>query len=192
MTMQQVATKTTLPRDITMSKAEKIGIVIDHLVDALGGEPGCTMRRAVVLADIDEHPGTTQADIMKRLEIDKSTLNRDIEWLYDYGCIMRRASLTDARVQELTICGYAKKNFDFALFYFDYDHKSLKNFLIRFIHIFDKQKPTLRDAKIVSFLGDKPSARKQEILDDLYDGPSTTDNRAINNLVDFGIVEKRK
>ena len=180
-----------LPRDITMSKAEKIGIVLDHLVNALGGEPGCTLRRAVVLADIDEFPGTTQSEIMKRLEIDKSTLNRDIEWLYDYGCVMRRQSPYDARVQELTICGYAKKNFDYALYFFDYDHKSLKNCLIRLINIFDKQKPTLRDAKIITYLGDKTSAKKQEIIDHLYDGPSTTDNRAINNLVDFGIIEKR-
>lgn len=179
-----------LPRDMGLSKAEKIGIILDHLVDALGGEPSCTLRRAVILADIDEFPGTTQTDIIKRLEVDKSTLNRDIEWLYDYGCIMRRPSPQDARQLELTICGYAKKNFDFALFYFNYDHKSLKNFLIRFIHIFGSHKPTLRDAKILSFLGDKPSAKKQEIIDHLYDGPTTTDNRAINNLVDVGFLEK--
>jgi|GEM_PF-4416974 len=47
----------TLPFDGNVeSKAMKVGHVIDHLVDALGGEPACTLRRAVILADIDEPP----------------------------------------------------------------------------------------------------------------------------------------
>lgn len=179
-----------LPRDITATKASKISAVIDHLVDALGGEPSCTLRRAVVLADIDENPGTTQTDIMKRLGIDKSSLNRDIEWLYDYGCIMRQASPEDGRVLQLHICGYAKRNLDYALDYFDFSHKSLKNFLIRFTNMFSQHKPTLRDAKIVSVLGDKKDASKQDILESLYNGPTTTDNRAVKNLIELGLIEK--
>ena len=71
------------------AKAEAITLIIDHIVAALGGEPSCTLRRANILIDIDEHPGTTQSEIMERHDLNKSALNRDIEWLYDYGCILR-------------------------------------------------------------------------------------------------------
>jgi Fic family protein len=178
-----------LPKDITSSKTEKIGAIIDHLVDALGGEPGCHIRRAVILTDIDQHPGTTQAEIMARLSVDKSTANRDIEWLYDYGCIMRQAG-SDARTVRLAVCGYAKKNLDLALAYFDGDHKSLKNFLIEFINSFGQHKPTLRDAKIVSVVNGRREVTKQEIFENLYNGPGTTDHRAINALVESGFVRK--
>lgn len=178
-----------LPRDITATKAEKISTIIDHLVDALGGEPACTLRRAVILADIDAHPGTTQSGIMERLQAHKSALNRDIEWLYDYGCVLRHPGL-DGRTVQLSIAGYSKKNMDLALDYFDGDHKSLKNFLIELINIFGEHKPTLRDAKIIAVLGYNKDASRQDILEHLYNGPSTTDNRALNNLIDVGFVEK--
>ncbi len=179
----------TLPKDITESKGEKIGHIVDHLVAALGGEPGCTIRRAVILADIDQYPGTTQTEIISRLKADKSTLNRDIEWLYDYGCI-RRTPGFDGREVRLQIEGYAKKNLDFALEYFDFSHKSLKNFLIRLINLFGEHKPTLRDAKIISGVACKSSPSRQDLLEGLYGGSVTTENRAINNLVDLGILTK--
>jgi DNA-binding MarR family transcriptional regulator len=172
-------------------KSQAINDVIDHLVDALGGEPSCTLRRAVILADIDENPGTTQAEIIERLGASKSALNRDIEWLYDYGCIIRKQSSNDARSITLNICGYSKKNLDYAMEYFSFSHKSLKNFLISLINIFGSHKPTLRDAKIVSVVGLQREVTKQEILAGLFDGAHTTENRAINNLVDFGLIEKR-
>jgi DNA-binding MarR family transcriptional regulator len=170
--------------------AEKVSAIIDHLVDALGGEPGCQIRRAVILADIDQHPGTTQAEIMTRLFIDKSTANRDIEWLYDYGCIMRQPGSDDARTVKLVVCGYAKKNLDLALDYFSRDHKSLKNFLIEFINKFGQHKPTLRDAKIVAVVNGGRQVTKQEIFENLYNGPGTTNHRAINALVESGFVRK--
>lgn len=179
-----------LPRDITQSKAAKIGLVIDHLVDALGGEPSCTLRRAVILADIDEHPGTTQVEIMERMGAHKSALNRDIEWLYDYGCIMRQQNTQDARAIRLYICGYAKKNLDYALETYDFSHKNLKNSLISLINLFGSHKPTLRDAKIISTIGDNGVMTKQEIFGNLYNGSATTQNRAINNLVDCGFIDK--
>lgn len=178
-----------LPDDTQDDKAIRIGYIIDHLVDALGGEPGCTVRRAVILADIDENPGTTQAGIIGRLKADKSTLNRDIEWLYDYGCI-RRTPGADGREVKLQIEGYAKRNLDFALEYFDSSHKSLKNFLIHFIKLFKEHKPTLRDVKIVAAVADKDNASRQDLLEGLYGGATTTENRAINNLVDLGILLK--
>jgi len=178
-----------LPRDITASKAEKIGHVVDHLVDALGGEPACTLRRAVILTDIDQHPGTTQTEIISRLDVHKSALNRDIEWLYDYGCIMRQSG-EDGRTLQLTICGYAKRNLDLALEYFEHDHKSLKNFLIRLITLFGDHRPTLRDAKIMAVVSDKRAVTKQQVYEGLYNGPSSTDQRALGNLIDFGFIRK--
>ncbi len=168
----------------------RIGYVIDHLVDALGGDPGCTLRRAVILADIDEFPGTTQAAITQRLAPDKSALNRDIEWLYDYGCIMRQDGRNGREIR-LHTCGYAKKNLDLALAYFNNSHKNLKNFLITYMTFFGQHKPTLRDAKIVAAIGDKGSANRQVVFEELYNGPLSTDNRAINNLIVTGILKKK-
>jgi hypothetical protein len=181
----------TLPFNANVeSKATKIGHVIDHLVDALGGEPACTMRRAVILADIDEFPGTTQAEIMQRLQLDKSNLNRDIEWLLNYCCISRTPG-RDGREVSLKTEGYAKNNLRLALGYFDNSHKSLKNFLIRYMSIFGPHKPTLRDAKIVASVGEKDSSNRQMVFQSLYNGPVTTDNRAINNLIELGIIERK-
>lgn len=178
--------------DAALPKAGKVAAVIDHLVDALGGEAGCTMRRAVILADIDENPGTTQTDITARLGVNKSTLNRDIEWLYDYGCIKRQPGEDDARAVRLFTCGYSRKNLDFVMKYFDFSHKNLKNFLIRFINLFGQHKPTLRDAKIVATLGGVRDATRQQVMDALYAGPATTESRTLANLIELGIVEKRE
>lgn len=181
----------TLPFDAKVeSKAMKAGHVIDHLVDALGGEPACTMRRAVILADIDEHAGTTQAGIIQRLEADKSTLNRDIEWLVDYGCLRRRPG-TDGREISLFTEGYSKRHLDLALGYFDNSHKSLKNFLIRYMTLFGQHKATLRDAKIVATVMDSDPSNRQRVFEGLYNGPLTTDNRAINTLINLGILERK-
>jgi DNA-binding MarR family transcriptional regulator len=179
-----------LPRDVMATRPQQIGMVIDHLVDALGGDPGCQMRRATILADIDEHPNTTQSAIMERLGVNKSALTRDIEWLYDYGCVMRNPSGIDGREIHIRICGYAKKNMDLALRYFDNSHKSLQNFLQRFINLFGDYKPSLRDAKIIAVIGDHEDASRQAVISGLYNGPATTESRALNNLVELGLLEK--
>jgi len=173
------------------AKGHAANKVIDHLVDALGGEPACKLMRAMILADIDHYPATNQAEIMERLGGTKSSLNRDIEWLYDYGCITRKPSLEDSRAMELRVCGYAKKNIDLALAYFDFQHENLKNFLQSLISIFGQHKPTLRDAKIVSVIGKDGTLTRQQILESLYNGPTTTDNRAVNNLINFGLVQSK-
>ena len=179
-----------LPKDLTATNAGKIGMVIDHLVDALGGDPSCSLRRALILTDIAENPETTQADIMKRLEIDKSSAHRDIEWLYDHGCIMRHQNRNDARVLNLKVVGYSLRNLNIALEYFQNSHKSLKSFLEGFIKLFGNHKPTLRDAKIIAALGDKGTASKQELLEELYSGPVTTDTRSIHNLIMAGHISR--
>ncbi len=180
-----------IPKDDVSAKADAATAIIDHLVDALGGEPACTLRRACVFIDIDEHPGTTQAEIMERNGVHKSALNRDIEWLYDYGCITRTPGGDDGRTIQLRSCGYAKRNAGLALAYFDFNHKNLQSFLISLINLFGQHKPTLRDAKIVSIIGRHGSVTRQEILESLYNGPVTTDNRAVNNLINFGLVQKK-
>ncbi len=180
-----------LPRNVIATRAQQIGMVIDHLVAALGGDPGATMRRAVVLTDIDEHPGTTQSAILARMtNVHKSAVTRDIEWMVDHGCITRKPSPADARESELRTLGYSKRNLDLALNYFNDSHKSLKNFLESYISMFGDYKPTLRDAKIVAVVGDKEDASRQQVLDGLYHGAATTENRALGNLIELGFLDK--
>lgn len=171
-------------------RMDAIASVTDHLVDALGGDPSCPLRRALILTDIDENPGTTQADIMARLDLHKSALNRDVEWLYDHGCILRQPGPDDARAVLLYTCGYAKTNLGYALRYFDNNRSLLKDFIGNLTRLFGNHKPTLRDVKILSVVGGKKSVTRQEIFDSLYNGPAATDNRAVNNLINFGMVQK--
>ncbi len=179
-----------IKQDDTAAKADAATIILDHLVAALGGEPGCTLRRAAVLVDIDENPATTKADIMNRVDVNKSALTRDIEWLYDYGCITRTQGDNDGRTVSLHTCGYAKKNIDLALAYFDFNHKSLQNFLFSLINLFGQHKPTLRDAKIVAVIGQNGSVTRQQIFESLYNAPTTTQNRAVHNLINFGLLQR--
>ena len=172
------------------SKANKVCRIVDHLVDALGGEPGCTLRRAVILADIDEHPGTTQTAIIQRMKCDKSTTTRDIEWLCDYCCIRKKPG-QDGRETLLFIEAYSKNSLDQALGYFNNSHKLLKNFLIQYINLFGQHKPTLRDAKILAAVAAADPCNRQKVIQGLYNTPATTNNRAINNLVELGILEKK-
>jgi len=144
---------------------QKASYIIDHLIEALGSDPSSGLRRALVLIDIDQHPATTQAEIMQRLQVHKSALNREIDWLFNYGCVMREDGTSDARTKTLQICGYSKTALDQALGYFDDNHEKLKDFVNLFIRILKQEKPTLRDAKIIATLFEKKKAEKQEVLD---------------------------
>jgi DNA-binding MarR family transcriptional regulator len=181
-----------LPKDLTASKAGKIGMIIDHLVDALGGDPSSSLRRAIVLADIDQHPGTTQSGIMKRVDIDKSSLNRDIDWLFDYGCVYREPCPDDARSIRLQTIGYSRNNLALALEFFGESHENLKLFLLQYIDLFMNYgvKPTLRDAKIIATVADRKHAARRDVLNELYSGPVSTETRAIANLIETGILRK--
>lgn len=178
-----------MTRPIPVTSKQKIGQVIDFLVEALGNEPSSSLRRAMILVDIDQHPDTTQAEIMDRLEIGKSALNREIDWLFNYGCIMRSPASKDKRSIQLQICGYSKTSLNGALGIFKESHENLQFFLKQYIKIICQEKPTLRDAKILASLYEKGSVNKQEILDELYDGPSSTDNRAVNKLIEEGLID---
>lgn len=178
-----------LAKKVMTTTDQKICTVIDHLVEALGNEPSSSLRRASILVDIDQYPGTTQTGIMERLGVNKSALNREIEWLFNYGCIMRSESKNDARAIQLQICGYAKTALDDALSYFDGSHENLQRFIEKFIKIMKMEKPTLRDAKIIAILEETKGATKQQVLDRLYEGSASTENRAFNELVEEGMVK---
>lgn len=181
---------TTKPKPVH-DKAEEIGLVIDYLVDALGSDPCCPMRRAVIMTDIDEHPATTQPLIAERLGVSKALIGRDIEWLYDHGCVMKQQNEDDARCFQYFSCGYAQKNLGYALDYFDNSHKDLKNFLINYINLFGDHKPNLREAKVLSVIAEKGEATKQDIIDALYFGPASTENRAVNHLAELAIIDEQ-
>jgi DNA-binding MarR family transcriptional regulator len=168
---------------------QKICYVIDHLVEALGNDPSSSLRRALILTDIDQYPGTTQTGVMERLGINKSALTREIDWLFNYGCIMRQESKDDGRAVKLQTYGYSQKGMNDALSYFDNNHASLKKFLEKFIKIMKMEKPTLRDAKIIAVLEETKGATKQQVLDRLYEGAASTENRAINDLIREGVVK---
>ncbi|MCB1840388.1 MAG: hypothetical protein KDI61_09020 [Alphaproteobacteria bacterium] len=89
----------------------------------------------------------------------------------------------------MEICGYSKRALDSALDYFQGNHNNLKKFLEGVTKILKQEKPTLRDARILSTLYEKGAATKAEVLDNLYNGPATTDNRAYNKLVDEGVIK---
>ncbi len=171
------------------TRGQKSCLVIDHLVEALAGDPSSSLRRALVLNYIDQNPGITQTEIMNALKISKSAMNREIEWLFNYGCITRQNAEDDGRAIRLETCGYSKRALESALDYFPKSHEGLQNFLNRYINILRQDRPTLRDARIISTLYDKKEATKAEVMDSLYNGPTTTDNRAYNKLLEDGVIK---
>lgn len=175
---------------VSANRIQQMGLILDHLVEALGGDPSSSLRRAQILVDIDGHPETTQAGVMNRLKLNKSTLNREIEWLYNQGCILRQPSQLDGRVIHMLSCGYSKKNLGLALDYFEKSHKNLHFFLETLINLFIEQKPTLRDAKFLVTATDMGEASRQELFERGYSGAQTTNVRALDNLVEQGLLIK--
>jgi DNA-binding MarR family transcriptional regulator len=168
---------------------ETAGLVIDKLVDAVG-EPSASLTRVMTLIDIDEHPDTTQSEIQSRLDIDKSALSRNIDWLVNYGCVSKHFSPTDARENHLRISAYSKNHMDMALSHINNSHKYLQKFLQSLIKGFSNHKPTLRDAKILITVGSQDIVSKAEVLQNLYNGPVSTDTRAVQVLTEEGLIEK--
>ncbi|MGB0719106.1 MAG: MarR family transcriptional regulator [Bdellovibrionales bacterium] len=170
------------------TNGQKACLIIDHLVDALGGDASSSLRRAMILADIDQYPGTTQTGIMERLHIHKSAVNREVEWLFNYGCIMMKDCDKDARTKRIHTCGYSKTNMDLALNYFEGKHENLMAFLKGVTRFLKQEKPTLREAKIVSMIYERNGAEKAEITKELYDGSASTKNRVVNKLIEDGVL----
>lgn len=172
------------------TRGQKSCLVIDHLVEALAGDPSSNLRRAIILTMIDESPGITQTEIMHKIDITKSAMNREIDWLFNYGCIVRQDDEKDGRAVRLEICGYSKRALESALDYFPRGHESLIYFLEQYINILKQERPTLRDARIIATLHDQGKSQKSKVADNLYNGPATTDNRAIKQLIDNGVIQK--
>ncbi len=171
------------------TRGQKSCLVIDHLVEALGGDPSSSLKRALILNYIDENAGVTQTEVMNHIGSTKSSMNREIEWLFNYGCITRRDAEKDGRAIELETCGYSKRALESALDYFPQRHKGLQSFVNRYIKILKQDRPTLRDARIVAALYDKGEIPKSKLMEELYNGPATTDNRAYKKLIDDGVIE---
>lgn len=189
--MNQIAGLKILHAAASTNPIQRMGLVLDHLVSALGEDPSAPLRRAQILVDIDAHPGTTQSEIMDRLAISKSTMNREIEWLYDHGCIVRQMSFSrgaDGRAVPLETLGYAKRNLELALDYADHSYNNLQNFLECIIRMFTDPKPTLRDAKILVAAADLGEASRQELFARSYDRPPTTNARALDSLMEQGLL----
>lgn len=170
------------------TRGQKACIIIDHLVEALANDPSANLKRALILNHISENPGITQTEIMKKVGITKSSMNREVEWLFNYGCIRRFEGEKDGRTIKLEACGYAKTAIESAVDYFPDRHKGLQNFIELYINILKRERPTLRDAKVISTLYDKGKSSKSDLVDNLYDGPATTDNRILNRLKEDGII----
>lgn len=181
---------TNLAKQAMTTEAQKACLIIDHLVEALGNDSSSSLRRAAILTDIDQYPGTTQAGIMERLGLDKSTVKRETDWLFDYGCIRVQECDQDGRAKQIEICGYSKKGLDATLGYFDGRHENLKMFLDGFAEILKQEKPSLRDAKIIAVLTEKQEASRQDVIDTLYEGSSATKHRAFNKLLEEGLIEE--
>ncbi len=178
-----------LAKKAMTTRSQKACYVLDHLVEALGGDPSSSLRRAEILIDIAANPGTTQAEIMERLDIHKSAAFREIDWLFNQGCIRRSNCSNDARAVRLEIWGYSKTALENALEYFAGDYDDVKAFISGFAPILKQQKPTLRDAKIFSTVFEKGEVEKREIMQSLYNGPASTDARALSKLLEDGVLE---
>jgi len=176
-------------KQVMTTKGQKGCYVVDHMVAALMEHSSSSIRRAIILTDIDQYEGTVQANILGRVDVGKSALNRDIDWLFNHGCIRRFDAVNDGRKIKLRISDFSKKHLDAALDYYDGDHERLKGFLEGLITILKDDKATLRDAKIILTLYEKPDASKQDIVNNLYKGSPSTVSRAIVNLINEGIIE---
>lgn len=171
------------------TKGQKSCLVFDRLVEALAGDPSSNLRRAIILSMIDQTPGITQTKIMNELGITKSAMNREIEWLFNYGCVRREEDKRDGRAIGLEVVGYSRRALHSALDYFPNRHEGLHYFVNQYIIAIKQERPTLRDARIIATLYDKRQATKTELLENLYNGPATTDNRAYKKLVEDGMIE---
>ena len=179
---------THLARQAMTTNGQKACLIIDHLVEALANDASSSLRRAMILVDIDQYPGTTQTGIMERLGIHKSAVNREVEWLFNYGCTMVQECDNDGRSKQIQICGYSKAALDQALVYFNGSHENMQGFLMSFARFLKQEKPTLREAKIISSVYEKRGAEKSEVTKDLYEGSASTKNRVVNKLIEDGIL----
>lgn len=169
------------------SRLHALGQIIDLLVNALG-EPSCPVRRALVLNDLWSHPGSSLNDVMQRLDLDKSTAFRDIDWLVDHGCLVKTQNPDDAREVSLQVFGHARTYLEAALRITGSAEK-LSSILNGLMALSPERKQTLREAKILITLTNYGEIDKSLVSKALYNGPASTDQRALQNLIDEGLIE---
>ena len=168
-------------------KMQMISDITDYLVNALT-DSSASLRRALILIDIDENPNITQAELSERLEEDKSTISRNIEWLFDHGCIRRHNDYADARIILLRSSDFSSRHLSQALKYFDGNHELLKKYLKTLIKMFSEGIPTLREIKALSVVGAKGGAAPADLNDELYDSPASTQRRILSSLTDADLL----
>ena len=178
-----------LAKKAMTTRAQKACYVLDHLIEALANDPSSPLRRAMILAKIAEKPGITQAELLNKFQIGKSAMNREIDWLFNYGCVMRQNNSNDGRSLPLEICGYSKQALDSALEYCDESYENLQNFIRQLIKVLKLEKPALRDARIIALLHERGGAKKQEILSGIHNSPASTTNRALKKMIEEGVVD---
>lgn len=169
-------------------RMQALGQIVDHLVDAMG-EPSCPVRRAQVLTYLWANPGSSLNDVMEKLDIDKSTAFRDIDWLIDHGCLVKKPSPTDAREVSLQVFGHALTHLEAALRIAG-SAPNLSIILSRLMSMSPDRKQTLREAKILVTLTIYGEIDKSNLGKALYNGPVSTDQRALQNLIDEGWIEQ--
>jgi DNA-binding MarR family transcriptional regulator len=178
----------TEPAALTKADILEMGQTVDHIVDAVG-DPSITLRRAMILLDIDQHPNTTQNAIGERLNLEKSVVSRNVDWLWGHGCVIRAGQPQDGRETALQTSTFTNKHLQLALRSFGNQHENLKKSLEVFISLFHKHMPSLRELKALMMVGAIGEATRGQVIDNLYNGPATTDQRAIRTLIEEGIVE---
>lgn len=169
---------------------ESIGLAIDFLVDAIG-DASCTLRRAIIMLDIDANPSTTQAAVIERLGYEKSMVSRNIEWLVDHGIVVRLACAEDARETRLQVVGVAHASIEYAIKTLKRAHAPMIALLQSLNDSFSVHKPTLRDIKILCVVTTYGKMSRQQIRDQLYNGSLATYNRAIANLIEEGLIQEK-
>ncbi len=166
----------------------RLAETVDHLVDAVG-DPAVSLRRAGILIDIDANPHTTQGAVGDRLNLEKSVVSRNIDWLVDRGCVLRSTNMNDSREVRLQTSVYAHKHMQLALRAFSGRHDVLQSALNHYINLFKSHMPSLRDMKAMVTVIVKGQATRADIVNNLYDGPPTTDQRTLKTLIDEGIIK---
>tara|TARA_Y100001001_G_scaffold69066_1_gene67214 strand:+ start:192 stop:731 length:540 start_codon:yes stop_codon:yes gene_type:complete len=168
---------------------ESVGLAIDYLVDAIG-DASCTLRRAIIMLDIDANPETTQSAIIERLGYEKSMVSRNIEWLADHGVIVRFPCAQDARETRLQLVAFARTSINHALRTIKKDHSHMIALLKSLHESFSVHKPSLRDIKILCVVTTYGKMSRQQIREQLYNGSLATYNRAIANLIEEGLIQE--
>lgn len=169
-------------------RIKQLSDIIDLLVKALG-EPSCPIRRVLVLNDIWQHPGATLKDIIARLDMDKSTAFRDVDWLIDHGCVVKKIREDNKREINLFVFEKTKQVLD-TIYHLCGGPDYLASIIKGFMNMTPGRKQSLREAKILVSLTLYGKLDKHSLSEMLYDGPTTTDQRALQNLINEGFVEQ--